>query len=124
LLCSKQPDAHEASERRASPRVPLEVDVSFTSESHFFVGLTGDLSEGGLFVATWRQLSVGTQVDVALSLPDGILTACGHVRWMRHATEAGAPGVGLSFDELGERDRARIEAFCAARAPWYYDLDE
>lgn len=124
LVRRKRAGVDGPADSRATPRVPMEVDVSLTSESHFFVGLAGNLSEGGLFVATWRTLSVGAQVDIALSLPDGPLAARGEVRWVRQATEGVVPGVGVSFDDLGERDRARIEVFCAARAPWYYDLDE
>lgn len=121
---SKRPPDVGSGEHRASLRVNIEVDVSLTSESHFFAGLTGNVSGGGLFVATWRTLPVGTPIDIALSLPDGPLNAHGQVRWVRHATEGAAPGVGVSFDDLDGRDRARIEVFCAARAPWYYDLDE
>jgi uncharacterized protein (TIGR02266 family) len=119
----KPVDVGEASkERRSTPRVAIEVTVSLTSESHFFVGLTGDLSQGGLFVATYRELSIGTEMEVALTLPDGLLAARGQVRWVRRATDTVAPGVGVAFEQLTEADRARIETFCAARAPWYYEV--
>jgi hypothetical protein len=36
--------------------------------------------------------------------------------------ECGAPGLGVAFDDLSDDARSRIEAFCAERAPWYYDL--
>jgi uncharacterized protein (TIGR02266 family) len=113
---------HASGERRAVPRVPIEVEVSLTSESHFFTGLTGDLSEGGLFIATWRKVAVGAQLELALSLPDGPVLARGRVRWMRDAMECGAPGLGVAFDDLSDEARLRVEAFCAKRAPWYYDL--
>jgi uncharacterized protein (TIGR02266 family) len=111
-----------ATERRGAPRVRVEVEVSLASESHFFVGLTGDLSEGGLFVATWRKLPVGATLDVELALPDGPVIARGTVRWLRDAGDEGAPGVGVAFESLSDADRARIESFCAARAPWYYEV--
>jgi len=112
-------------ERRAAPRVEVEVEVSFASESQFFVGLSGDLSEGGLFVATWRSLPLATAVDLALSLPDGPVFARGHVRWVRDQVEGGAaPGLGIAFECLSPGDRARIEAFCAERAPLYCDVGE
>ncbi len=112
-------------ERRAAPRVTVEVEVSFSSESQFFVGLSGDLSEGGLFVATWRTLPVAAAVNIALSLPDGPVFARGSVRWIRGAVEGGAaPGLGIAFDSLSADDRARIEAFCAERAPLYHDVGE
>ncbi len=112
-------------ERRAAPRVEVKVEVSFASDSQFFVGLSGDLSEGGIFVATWRALPVASAVDLALSLPDGPVFARGHVRWVRDSVEGGAaPGLGIAFEYLNPIDRARIEAFCAERAPLYCDVGE
>jgi uncharacterized protein (TIGR02266 family) len=108
----------------ANRRVPIEVDVSLTSDSHFFVGLSGDLSEAGLFAATWRELAVGTPLDVTVTLPDGLLVARGRVRWARHATDAAPPGLGIALDELTKPERTRLETFCASRAPWYYELGE
>ena len=112
-------------ERRASQRthVAVEVEVSHSSESQFFVGLTGDISEGGLFVATWRRFSVDAPVALALSLPDGPLLARGRVCWIREQVDGGAtPGLGIAFESLSAADRARIEAFCAVRAPLYVDV--
>jgi type IV pilus assembly protein PilZ len=116
---------HESGvERRAAPRAHIEVEVSLTSESHFFVGLTGDLSGGGLFVATWSAVPVGAPVALAVSLPDGPVLARGHVRWVRDAAEGRAPGLGVAFESLSDEDRARVEAFCTERAPWYYEVDD
>jgi len=109
-------------ERRADVRIALEVEVSLSSESHFFVGLSGDLSSGGLFVLTWRKLAVGTPIFVAVELPDGRLLADGEVRWVRD--EADAPGLGIAFTGVSEEDRHRIELFCGHRAPLYFDVEE
>jgi uncharacterized protein (TIGR02266 family) len=98
--------------------------VSLVSESNFFAGLTRNLSNGGLFVATWRRLPVGTPVDVVLTLPDGPVRTQGRIRWVRDLTEVAAPGIGIMFDALSERDRQRIEAFCAERAPDYYEVED
>lgn len=37
----------DCGERRSSPRVALEVEVSLTSEAYFYAGLTGDVGAGG-----------------------------------------------------------------------------
>ena len=102
--------------------MPIEVDVSLTSESHFFAGLTGDISEGGVFVATWRPVAVGTKLELVLALPRGAVTVRGEVRWVRGSMDGSAPGLGVAFDALDAESRSRIDAFCAERAPWYYDL--
>jgi uncharacterized protein (TIGR02266 family) len=113
-----------APERRAGVRVALEVEVSLASESNFFVGLSGDISRGGLFVVTWRKLPVGTTIFVAVDLPDGRLLADGEVRWARDVAEGIAPGLGIAFTGLSEEDRRRIDSFCAQRAPLYFDVEE
>ena len=111
-------------DQRATARVRLEAEVSLVSESNFFVGLTRNLSSGGLFVATLRRIPVGTPVDVVLTLPDGPLETQGRVRWARELTEVAGPGIGIEFDALSERDGRRIEAFCAERAPDYFNVEE
>jgi uncharacterized protein (TIGR02266 family) len=109
---------------RAAPRPTLEVELTSDSDSHFFAGLAGDVSRGGLFVATYRALALGSAVDVKLVLPDGDLDASGVVRWRRSAEPDLAPGVGIALAALSESDRARIAAFCRSRAPLYVDMDE
>jgi len=110
--------------RRAAPRVPLEIEVTFHSESHIFVGLSGDISQGGIFVSTYKHIPVGTQITLTFSLPNGDVEVNGTVRWERPSTEDGSPpGVGISFDHLTEDALTVISKFCDARPPLYYDVD-
>ena len=111
-------------ERRADVRVALEVEVSLESESNFFVGLSGDVSRGGLFVVTWRKLAVGTGIFVAIDLPEGRLLVDGEIRWVREVGEGLTPGLGIAFMGLSEQDRQRIDAFCTQRGPLYVDVEE
>jgi uncharacterized protein (TIGR02266 family) len=110
-------------ESRATSRVAVSVDIHFTSESHFFTGLSGDISEGGLFLSTYRPLSIGSEVEVEFSLPasDRTVVARGKVRWLREHSEDHPRGVGISFEELSDEDRERIHAFCSRRPPLYYE---
>lgn len=110
-------------EHRHHLRVSLEAEIDLTSESHFFSGLSGDLSEGGLFVQTYREVDVGSDVAVAFSLPNGHVHAEGTVRWRRDASDFSPPGVGISFGELSDDEKALIHAFCTKRTPLYYDVD-
>ncbi|HVH48047.1 MAG TPA: TIGR02266 family protein, partial [Labilithrix sp.] len=112
-----------AVEHRASRRVAVAVDIHFASDSHFFSGLSGDISEGGLFLSTYRPLDVGTEVDLEFSLPgEGrALHARGEVRWIREHSAYQSRGVGIAFEDLSEDDRERIHAFCSSRPPLYYD---
>ncbi len=99
-------------ERRASDRVALSVEIGMDSETNFYTGTSGDLSEGGMFVSTAAFLAVGTQVTLSFVLPDGYsLKTPSRVAWVRGG------GMGLEFLDLGERDRMAIERFMAQRAP-------
>lgn len=113
----------ELEEHRATPRASLEVELHLASESHFFSGLSGDISEGGVFVSTYRELATGTQVDLEFSLPgsERVLKAKGEVRWHRSSSPDAPPGVGIAFESLPEEDRALIQRFCTLRPPLYYD---
>lgn len=110
-------------EHRASKRISIEVELHLASESHFFSGLSGDISEGGVFVSTYRALAMGSLVDLEFSLPGAAepLHARGEVRWHRDATPDVPPGVGISFDDLSDEDRKVIHRFCTMRPPLYYD---
>jgi uncharacterized protein (TIGR02266 family) len=110
-------------ERRASGRIALEVDVTLNSDSQFFAGLSGDVSEGGLFVHTYKRYEVGTRILVAFSLPTASIQTPGTVRWVRPAAGDAPPGVGIAFEALSSGDRESIEAFCRARPPLYHDVD-
>lgn len=94
-----------------------------TSDSHFFVGLTNDISAGGLFVSTYRELAVGAQLELEFALPEGVVRVVGTVRWRRDSSEM-APGVGIAFEGLSPADEKLIKRFCDKRPPLYYDLDD
>lgn len=108
-------------ELRATPRRQVEVDVGIHSDSHFFAGLTGDVSRGGLFVATYAELEVGSKVTLDFELPNGHIVADGTVRWHRSARDHHSPGFGVQFERIAPEMLKLIERFCQARPPLYYD---
>ncbi len=107
---------------RDHPRVELHVEIDLHSDSHFFSGLSGDVSEGGLFVQTYRPLKIGQEVDVAFDLGGQDVRARAVVRWRRERTAHAEPGFGLEFVELPEEGRELVRAFCRTRSPLYYDV--
>ena len=108
--------------RRADVRVALEVEVSDSSESNFFVRTSRDVSPPGLFVATWRRLAVGTPLFVAIELPGGRLLADGEVTWTQAIGDGVTPGLGIVLRDLAPEHRARIDEFCRQRTPLQVDL--
>jgi uncharacterized protein (TIGR02266 family) len=111
-------------DRRSSPRANLAVEVSLTSDSQFYVGLAGDISEGGVFVSTYKPLPEGSRIAIEFTLPSGIIQAKGTVRWQRKASEGVTPGVGIAFEALSDEARTKIAEFCKEREPLYYDVDD
>ncbi|MCU0693370.1 MAG: TIGR02266 family protein [Polyangiaceae bacterium] len=95
------------------------------SESNFYMGLSENLSESGLFVATHQIQPIGTIVDLKFELPfvEEPFELKGEVRWVRpYSTEIeGPPGMGVRFLELTDEQVGRIQGFLKSRPPIYYD---
>jgi uncharacterized protein (TIGR02266 family) len=112
---------------RQKSRASLTAEVSATSESNFYTGITGDIAEGGLFVATDLNHQPGTLIDLTLSLPGhSPLRLAGEVRWIREYsefTEDMAPGLGVGFLNLPDEARRAISGFIDTRQPLFYELD-
>lgn len=114
----------DADERRGTPRLRMDCRVGLESHDNFYTGFARDLSDGGLFVATFDILPVGTSVDVSFSLPDGTqVDVRARVRWVRdlaQATTDAWPGMGLCFESVPPGAAAAIERFMLAREPIFY----
>jgi uncharacterized protein (TIGR02266 family) len=110
-------------DRRSKPRIELQAEVSMTSDTQPYAGLTGDVSSGGLFVATYAPLAVGTSVDLRFELPTGLVHARGIVRWKREASDGISPGMGVAFEALDADSAACLERFCRSRPPLYVDFE-
>ena len=103
----------------------LAADIGFHSETNFYTGYSADISDGGLFLATYDLLPVGTELTISFMLPEGYqVTTRGHVSWLREPREADTdirPGMGISFDSLAKDDYEAILRFTGRRPPLFYD---
>jgi uncharacterized protein (TIGR02266 family) len=109
-------------EKRRATRAHASVDVSLYSESQFFSGLSEDVSEGGLFVATYDIRPIGTEIELHFSLPTGHeISTRGVVRWLRNPGSDTSPGMGVQFAPLAPQDLAAIRAFVRHRPPLVWD---
>jgi uncharacterized protein (TIGR02266 family) len=115
--------AAKAASIPAGPREKLEANVGATTESNFFVGFSGDIGEGGVFVATYLTLEVGQLVDVLVTLPGGFeKNIPGTVRFVRDPMDMDSePGIGVRFDRLDDEARKLILRFISKRPPLFYD---
>jgi len=113
-------------QQRRAPRVPLEVEITLESEHNFFTGITNNISEGGIFIATPAPPPVGSEVGFQLVLGDLRFPVAGVVRWVREeiAASPGAPaGCGVRWGHLPEGALAAVHRFVAARETDFYEED-
>ena len=112
-------------ERRASQRVAIAADVTFYGDSNFFVGQTEDISDGGLFVATYDPFPLDTELDLTFSLPSGQqINTRAVVCWLRPARDNTiAPGMGVKLKALPAEDARAVERFMRQRPPLRVDKE-
>ena len=108
------------------PREKLEANIGAMTQSNFYVGLSGEIAHGGVFVATYESLQKDESVRMLVTLPGGFEFECdGYVRFVRDpmdfSSESG-PGMGIQFEKLGEEARELVLRFIRKRPPIFYDV--
>ena len=93
-------------EKRRDPREAVTLFVEYEGADDLVGDFTENLSTGGTFVATSRELPLGTQITLVLSFP-GLLEPIsiqGTVRWSRGDGPEGDRGIGIEFEPGPGRD--------------------
>lgn len=120
-----RPGARPEKERRLHPRTSISTEITFTSDSNFYTGLTRDISQGGIFLATHIPVSRGSIIDLEFTLPDNgtPIRAQGEVRWIAeyNPTSDAPPGIGCRFLDLSKTDSERIERFVQQRDTIFFE---
>jgi uncharacterized protein (TIGR02266 family) len=87
-------------DRRQHPRAPMMLKVVSRETLSFLTVFTENVSEGGVFIATNEQYTIGEEVDFEISFP-GLLDPIpmkGLVKWSRKAMPPNEPaGIGVEF---------------------------
>jgi uncharacterized protein (TIGR02266 family) len=94
----------ERIDKRSNVRTPVTLIVDYEGAEDFLGDYTENLSRGGTFVLTSRQVEVDTTIKLVLSFP-GLLAPIsleGIVRWTRGGEQ---PGLGIEFLDGAGRDR-------------------
>jgi uncharacterized protein (TIGR02266 family) len=106
-------------------KVELEANIGANTESNFFVGFSGEIAEGGVFIATYSALERGQPCSVLVTLPGGFETRVeGVVKFVRDPMDFSSdsePGIGIQFLGLEKEARDLILRFIKKRAPMFYD---
>jgi uncharacterized protein (TIGR02266 family) len=110
--------------RLDTERVDCRFEVDMHSEHNFFTGFSENVSEGGIFVATYEPRTVGETLVLELGLP-GIerkLRAVVEVCWLRERSPDAdtPPGFGAKIVKITEEDRGLVERFVRHRAPLFH----
>lgn len=106
------------SEQREHERVHLAVEVTMESHNNFYTGITDDISEGGVFVATAIPLPVGAVVELDLQLPETAVKIKAVVRWQRNVGSSSddlPAGCGLQWLDISDEAKAIIRTFTVRR---------
>ena len=95
------------------------------SASNFYKGLGGNdvIEHGGLFIATYKVLKIGTPIELRVMLPgDYEFTASAVVQWSREASAGEAePGYGARFTHITPEGRQLVYRYTRYREPLFYD---
>jgi type IV pilus assembly protein PilZ len=104
----------QAIERRASPRVLVDLEVDCRSEeTYLFAGVT-DISATGIFIRTTTPEPPGTHLNLRLAADDGKppLELEGEVIWVNpfrpDEPDNLHPGMGVRFHALDEETESRL----------------
>ena len=110
-----------ASERRAAPRVLVDLEVDYASEDNYLFAYITDISETGIFVRTTSPEQPGTHLNLRFSPDDHgpPIEVEGEVIWVNPyrpgAPDNLHPGMGIRFvaleDELRDRLLALVRRF-------------
>lgn len=94
-----------------APREPVSLVVDYEGVEDLCRDYTENLSSGGTFVHSDRNMSVGDRVDLQLSFPGLLepLRIAGVVRWVRAVSEVDT-GVGIEFIDFDEDARNTLES--------------
>ncbi len=108
-------------------REKIEANIGATTESNFYVGFSGEIAHGGVFLATYEVLAKNTSVNVLVTLPGNFeFRTDGWVRFVRDpfdlSSDDGAePGMGIQFENLPPEARELVLRFIRKRPPMFFD---
>lgn len=101
-------------ERRKEQRIPVEIEVKYSTGDSFVVDWTMNISRGGMFIRTPNPLPVGSNLKIYFSVPgaqEGIY-AEGIVRWRVEPSDPNViPGMGVEITNINEDSRNILEEF-------------
>jgi uncharacterized protein (TIGR02266 family) len=110
----------DAPARRTEDRVEIATDVTLKSADNLTAAGT-DLSVGGIYVVTSRDLPVGSLVDLEFEVEgiDRTFELLGEVKWrqLQPLGDETRCGLGIEFVDLDDEQREALQEFVEQREP-------
>ncbi|MFL5320100.1 MAG: TIGR02266 family protein [Myxococcaceae bacterium] len=106
----------ESGRKQDRKAVGLLVKLQHANVDTFAEEYATNLSPGGMFIRSRQPQPVGTRVKFEVQIAGGVRVMRGSavVKWVRGAGDpAGAPGMGIQFDELDPATRALVDRMVA-----------
>lgn len=118
-------------ETREFVRKSVCARVEMEGDTNFYVGFSQNISEGGLFIATYDTMPVGSQFRLNFTLPTHPhpIAAVVEVMWVREYADGAdldggtLPGMGVRFLKIGTEQRQAITRFTEKREPMFLPID-
>ncbi len=111
----KEKGEKDVQERRREERVPVEVEVRYSSQEGFAIEWITNISKGGLFIKSENPLPPGTPLKITFSVPgkDVPIELGGVVRWSVSPSSSPSviPGMGIQITEIDEKSKKILDAF-------------
>ena len=98
---------------RGLTRVPMVAEVHIQGASDLSHGIARNVSRGGIFVESERDLEPDSEVQLEFELPElpGALSPTAKVVWRRPATRSAISGLGLQFLKLDREAARRLDEY-------------
>lgn len=120
--------ARPPEQRHDSRRLAYDVQVGVATRHRLFVGLTSNISSGGLFVATDEPLARGDQIEVRFRIPgsEHVFQKRAEVAWIRPFDEGQSDshqqaGAGVRLLDLSEDEKRMLNAFLDVHEPLFFE---
>jgi hypothetical protein len=98
-----------AADKRKQERIPVELWIEAERDGELYFQRASNLSIGGAFFAQTIPLPLGTKVSLKFELPGEAV----EIRCNGEIVTAKDLGMGVSFLDMKDGDRARIQALIA-----------
>ena len=118
----------QAKQTRGERRAAFDIQVGIATRHRIFVGLSANISSGGLFVATDEELHKGDTIDVRFRIPgsDHVFQKKAEVAWTRpfdhnQTHRQAQAGAGVRLLALTADEQRMLNEFIDAHEPLFFE---